>query len=294
MGRFDPKLDSGRPYIQDGKELLPHPNVLLWLKKKSHEALSIQKDEIGIVLASHGGDIHWNQELLEVCRPLEKEYNVEHAFGMIEPETIQNAVDRLEEGGAKAILLLRIFALEMSFEEKANYILGLRKEPLDYYGSMPERIRSSSLFYPLYAEALLDRAKEISKEPSNETVFLVSHGKGKDRDNDYWLQIQESLARQMKEKGGDQFFDIRGAALREDWPGKREKAVGELRKMIEKEKNEGREVLVIANRINGPGPIQSYLQGLDYRFNGEGFLPHPNFIRIIRRQIEEGISEIIE
>jgi sirohydrochlorin ferrochelatase len=296
------ELRNPQSTLRFGQELLPHPNVLLWLKKKSHEALSIQKDEIGIVLASHGGDIHWNQELLEVCKPLENEYNVEHAFGMIEPETIGNAVDRLVEGGAKAVLLLRIFALEMSFEEKAKYILGLRKDPLTYGGMMPERIQTSALLYtnggleddPLYAEALLDRAKEISKDPPNEIVILVSHGKGNDRDNDYWLQIMESLAQQMKEKGGDQFFDIRGAALREDWSNKREKAVGELRNLIEKETNKGRDVLVIANRINGPGPTQSYLQGLDYRFNGEGFLPHPNFIKIIRRQIEEGITEIVK
>ncbi|MCH7761564.1 hypothetical protein IIA15_09245 [candidate division TA06 bacterium] len=296
--------------LYDGKELLPHPNVLLWLKMKSYEALFIQRDEIGIILASHGGDFHWNQEMIEACRPLEKEYRIEHAFGMMEPEMIQKAVDHLEAKGAKTILLLRIFALKRSFEEKAKYILGLRKEPLmqDHLNHdspitiHQSRILSPSLFYttggieddPLYAEVLMERANEISQDPSKETVILVSHGMGDDGDDDYWHRIQESLARQMRENGGDRFQRVLTATLREDWPEKRDRAVEELRKMVEEVNEEGGEALIIANRINGPGPTENYLQGLSYRFNGEGFLPHPNFIKILKRQIEEGIYTIVK
>ena len=71
------------------------------------------------------------------------------------------------------------------------------------------------------------------------------------------------------------------------------RAVEELRKMVEEVNEEGGEALIIANRINGPGPTENYLQGLSYRFNGEGFLPHPNFIKILKRQIEEGIYIIV-
>ena len=68
------------------------------------------------------------------------------------------------------------------------------------------RIRSSALMatvggledHRFFAQALLDRAKALSKESNKETVFLVAHGADDDQVNEHWKHILESLASQSR------------------------------------------------------------------------------------------------
>lgn len=78
---------------------------------------------------------------------------------------------------------------------------------------------------------------------------------------------------------------IRAATAREDWPELRDKAVGEIRTLIQEDAKHGR-VLIIADRLYGSGPYKKLLADLDYVLNEKG-LAHP----AISRWLEEGIGK---
>lgn len=76
----------------------------------------------------------------------------------------------------------------------------------------------------------------------------------------------------------------------EDWPDQRERAVADVRRMIEDAQRDGGRALVISNRIAGAGPDRRVLAGLDYVLNDQGIAPHPNLTRWIEEQIEAWIK----
>lgn len=145
--------------------------------------------------------------------------------------------------------------------------------------------------HPLFAEALLDRARRLSREPGKETIILVAHGAGGDSQNAAWMQILERLAGQMRLMGGDQFRAIKFATWREDWPGKREEWIARVRDMVGKARRDNGRAIVIPARTNSVGPEAEFLEGLDYVL-GEGFAPNPLFARWVELQIREGVTAL--
>ena len=67
------------------------------------------------------------------------------------------------------------------------------------------------------------------------------------------------------------FKAIKAATVREDWPDLREKAVAEVRRMIQEDAKSGR-VLVIADRLYGSGPYKKLLNGLEFALNDKGLV----------------------
>ena len=135
----------------------------------------------------------------------------------------------------------------------------------------------------------MERIKEISKKPSEETIILLAHGssddqaeilrKNKMKDHIDWIQKQFNPT----------FKNIKGVSLREDWPDKRKKALSEIIKIIEEGNKRGK-VLVISNRLYGSGPYKHFLQVLNFKMNSKGLAPHPN----LTRWLEQGIESVIK
>lgn len=92
---------------------------------------------------------------------------------------------------------------------------------------------------PLFADALLARARALSRDPVRETVILVAHGDGDDAQAAHWRETLASLARRMRELGGDRFRAVRAATWREDWPDKRKPAVQEVRAFVQEATADG-------------------------------------------------------
>src|SRR3546814_17721370 len=61
---------------------------------------------------------------------------------------------------------------------------------------------------PLFAQALLERARALSTAPARETVVLVGHGAGDDSADAPWNALLQSLARQIRALGGHAFPTI--------------------------------------------------------------------------------------
>lgn len=288
--------------LYDGEELLPHPNVLLWLKKTANAYVPVAPADTGVVIMPHGATQPWNDAVEQVIAPLKSRYRIELAYGMADPDVIQQAVSRLEQQGARRIVFVRMYALTHHLKDRTDYILGLSDSPTlhghggehDRDAALPAQVRSAALFatfggyeeYPAIAEVLHERILEISRDPANETVILLAHGEKTDAGDAKWLAaMQANIERLKQDPHCARLKAIRAATVREDWPELREKAVAETRGMIQEGARTGR-VLVIANRLYGSGPYKKLLNGLDYVMNEKG-LSHP----VLTRWVEEGIAQ---
>jgi hypothetical protein len=278
-----------------GEELLPHPNLLLWLKKTANQYLPASADEVGVVIMPHGASQPYNDAVERVIAPLHSRYHITMAYGMGDPGVMQQAISRLEEHGVRRIVFVRMYALEDHMKDRVNYILGLAPTlpARGHDHAAPAQVRSAALFatfggyeqYPGIAEVICERILEISKEPATETVLLLAHGAKADKDNAEWLSVMNAnLERVKKDPRCSRFRAFQAATVREDWPELREKAVAEVRRMIEEAARNGR-ALVIADRLYGSGPYKKLFDGLDYVMNEKG-LSHP----VLTRWLEDGIE----
>lgn len=271
-----------------GEELMPHSNVLLWLKKTANQHVPASRAEIGVVIMPHGATQPWNDAVEQIVAPLKSQYHIEMAYGMGDPGIIQQAVSRLEEQGIRRIVFVRMYALAHHLKERTEYILGLAQTlpAHDHDHSVPAQIRSAALFAsfggyeedPGIAEILHERILEISQDPSNESVILLAHGDKAEEANTKWLQVmQANIERLKQEPHCAKLKAIRAATAREDWPELRDKAVDGIRTLIQKDAKQGR-VLIIADRLYGSGPYKKLLADLDYVLNEKG-LAHPALSR---------------
>ena len=275
---------------------------------------SIVNPDIGILVLAHGGPSTqliknkenkydklplWNKMVIDAVKPLEKKFNIEIAFGMADPETIQAAIDRLEEKGVKKIVAVPLFISSYSpIIENTAFILGLRRETRTSKKELPsiktivEFVMTSAIdSHPLIAEILLDRASELSKNPDDETVIIVGHGPNDPLQNEKWLKEMRILASFVKEKGN--FKDVKVTTLRDDAPKKiKENATMILREMIMMTSLKGN-VIVIPHLVARGGiesGIPERLKGLNYIYNGKTLLPHEN----ITKWIELSVTDILK
>jgi hypothetical protein len=135
------------------------------------------------------------------------------------------------------------------------------------------------------AGILHERIMEISREPAHETVFVVAHGEKTDEGNAAWLSvIRAHIERLKQDPHCAQLKAIHAATVREDWPEQREKAVRQVREMIQDASQSGR-ALIIADLLYGSGPYRTLFEGLDYTLNDKG-LAHP----VLTQWLETGIA----
>lgn len=314
-------------YGQEGKGKLhnvQNPDHITRTEEKVLSAVT-QSKTTGVLVLAHGahrghgekgvGHVHgeqspetipsWNASVLEAVKPLKGTYPLEVAFGMADPETIQEAVRKLEEKGVSEVIVVPLFISSHSpIIGNSRYILGLQKE-LPYttdVKSLP-RLESKLRFSmakalndsPLVAEILLERSKELSTNPAKETVILVGHGPNDENENKLWLHDMQKLAAYVREKG--EFKEVKVATWRSDAPKEiKDKAIYELRTMVEASGKDGR-VIIIPHLLSSGGvenEIVEALKGLTYIFNGKTLLPHENITIWIEKQIKEELAKSTE
>jgi sirohydrochlorin ferrochelatase len=298
-------------------DVTPDESVGLWLEREANRQRPPWDGDVGVVALAHGSDYHWNETMRQALAPLQERYALELAFSMADPVVIERAVRRLEARGARRIVILRIFALAASFREDVERLIGLdvesgaeapRPRPGTHAhhgahgghggGRPAPRIRAAALMttvggledHPLFAEALLERARGLSRDPARETVVLVAHGEGDDERDAYWRRTLESIAARMRGNGGDGFRAIKTATWREDWPEKRRPAVERVRALIQEASGDAGRALVLPARTLGQGPERRLLEGLAFEL-GEGFAPHPLFARWAQEQVSAALRQ---
>jgi sirohydrochlorin ferrochelatase len=326
MMSYDAELKHALPAGAELAAQAPGPEALLaaWMSREANRHAALAPAELGVILLAHGSDYHWNETMREAVRPLEARHPLEYVFSMADQPLVERAVRRLEKRGARAAVIVRVFGLASSFRDDVERMIGADVEAphpaagakrdghIEHeghghgmhhgHGAEPAppqaRIRSPLAMAtvggleadPLFAAALLERARALSRDPARETVILTAHGAGEDGRNRQWLEILGQLAAQMK-AGGAPFREIRYATWREDWPDKREPWIRAVKDMVAQAASDGGRALVIPARTLGRGPERRFLEGMSFEL-GEGFAPHPLFLRWFEEQVQAGASRL--
>ena len=136
-------------------------------------------------------------------------------------------------------------------------------------------------------EILLDRAHEISANPSRESVIIVARGPNDNSDNLRWIEILKNISVRLKERGG--YKSVEGITLRDDAPAAvRQQAVEYLRQRVRVVEQSGSRALVVTLLLSAGGiehKIGLELRGLNYAFNTKALLPDSRISEWIRSQV---------
>ena len=130
MMTFNANLRSKVPKAAEWIEsdLTPHPALTQWIAREVNRQTPFRDEDLGVVFLAHGSDYHWNETLRENVASLTNRYKVEFAFSMADQPLVERAVRRLEQRGARAIVVVRVFGLTDSFERSVKHMLGLDVE----------------------------------------------------------------------------------------------------------------------------------------------------------------------
>ncbi len=93
-------------------------SLSIWLQREANLSQSLTSEDIGVVLLAHGSTFDWNEQMREAVQPLMNCYKIEFVFSMADQFTIERAIRKLERRGAKAAIIVRVFALEESFPSR--------------------------------------------------------------------------------------------------------------------------------------------------------------------------------
>lgn len=264
---------------------------------------------VGILVMAHGGKPDWEAGLLDALKDLRRRATLEVAFGMASAPTLQEAVTRLGERGARRIVVVRLFVSGESFLSETRQILGLApgaparpKEQVASHGHAHHhdhgagslwRVESSAEFAlsgaglmdsPQMGKVLAKRAAALSKDPKRESVLILAHGPEDDGENRRWIDRISGLAAEIGRTLP--FREVRVETLREDWPEKREEAERRIKGFVARGSKDGK-VLVIPFRVHGFGPYARVLKGLEYVSDGHGLLPDKAVAEWIAEQARE-------
>lgn len=131
-------------------------------------------------------------------------------------------------------------------------------------------------------EALLCRARDLSRSPATEDVLFLVHGPGEDAENERWIATIDSRADLLRSE--IPFRRVEVMTLREDWPEKRKEAEERIMRFVQRAKDEGGQSIVIPYRVYGFGPYDEILEDFEYISDGQGLIPHEAVTRWIDRQ----------
>ncbi len=294
------------------------PVRVLWLlllvvgaASASHHAVYASPSEeeaidFGVLLMAHGGTPAWNEGVLSAVEPLRHQYKVEIAFGMADAVSIQEAIQRLEAQGIERIGVVRLFISGESWYDRTEQILGLRPgaptrpaptshahaaghggHSMEFWRAQTEA--SFALSTKGLAEAqvmggiLADRARALSRDPQREDVLILAHGPGDEAENKRWIVHIQARSEAVTDSLA--FRRLQVETLREDWPEKRKEAEKRIRAFVERAGDEGGTAIVIPFRVQGFGPYERVLEGLDYVSDGQGLIPHSNVTQWVAEQI---------
>lgn len=276
---------------------------------------AVAEGRYGVLVMAHGGTADWNETVQNSVRSLQDHYPVQVAFGMADAGSLQAAVEKLEQQGVTDIGVVRLFISEHSWYERTRQILGLQEgappRPVGHdegsHGHAEGHGGSSvpvhrMAFWRLDSAArfavsreglanageveaiLLDRARQLSINPAEETLVVIAHGTENDAENAAWIEHIRSrtglVSRTLP------FNEVKVFTLREDWKDKRTEATAAIRAYIDSADQAGKRVLVLPFRVQGFGPYAEVLEGLPYVANELGLTPHENITAWISRQAE--------
>ena len=259
--------------------------------------------DFGLLLMAHGGTEEWNEAVLQATAEVTSKYPVEVAFGMADAGSLERSVRRLEKLGVKDVGVVRMFVSGESWYERTQQILGtVEGAPQKDTSENPKstfmpmgfwKIETDINFYisedgladaTEMDEVIVSRIRRLSRDPAREVAIIIAHGTGSDEEDSRW--VEKITQRTDLAKSTLSLHDVKVFTLREDWFAKRGEAENNIRSYIEEASRMGLKSLVIPFRVHGFGPYTRVLEGLDYRADKLGLLPHQNVNLWVANQAE--------
>ena len=243
--------------------------------------------DVGVLALGHGFEPTGNQEFQDAFAPVAAKQPTAVGLGMamMTSAHIQTAVDELTAAGAKTIVVVPATTVETGgLQRQWGYIFDMQDEAP--WMSVPRVQTEATVImaptpttHPILSSILLDYANAYSSDPESEVVAIVSHGPVEEENNRIELEILEEHASRIR--ANSDFADVRGFTLQDDAPSAvRLSNVGSLRQWVENATNNGQRVIVLTTLlVEGsvhPKIIRD-LDGLDYAFNQDGLMLHPDF-----------------
>lgn len=237
----------------------------------------------------HGGASVWNTNVERLAQRIDERLPTEVAFGMADPESMQAAIDRLNERGVRDIAVVPMFVSSHSpIIGNSRYILGLQPE-LAKTTSLRhlDRVRSTAHFrfagamdaHPLISGILLERALAVTDDAPTSSVILIAHGPNDEDENRLWLRDMETHAEYLRRHGG--FREVVFLTHRNDAPAEiKARAREEFRDKVAAANREGA-ALVVPLLLSAGGieaQVKADLDDLPHRF-AEPLMPHANLER---------------
>ena len=263
----------------------------------------IGQSDFGLLLMAHGGTEEWNDAVLQATYEVSRKYPVEVAFGMADAGSLERSVRRLEKFGVKDVGVVRMFVSGESWYERTRQILGTiegapqkdtNETPADTFMPMGFWKIETDLNFHISQDGLADatemdevilsRISGLSRDPTSEVAIIIAHGTGSDEEDNRWVEKITQRTDTAKSTLG--LRNVKVFTLREDWFAKRGQAESNIRSYLEEASRAGLKSLVIPFRVHGFGPYTRVLEGLDYRADELGLLPHENVNLWVLNQAE--------
>ena len=268
-------------------------------------AVAAEDSQFGLLLMAHGGAREWNTAVEAATYEISDKYPVEIAFGMADAGSIEESIKRLESRGVQDVGVIRMFVSGESWRQRTKQILGIeegapskeeanKKSQPDMFMPMGFwRIETGLKFFVSedgladadeMDDVLVSRIQGLSREPEREVAVVIAHGTGSDEEDARWVQKITQRTEGARDALG--LRDIKVFTLREDWFAKRGEAENNIRTFIEAVSKNGLIPIVVPFRVHGFGPYARVLEGLDYKADGLGLLPHENVGLWVENQAE--------
>nr|WP_306220710.1 CbiX/SirB N-terminal domain-containing protein [Cohnella sp. WQ 127256] len=251
------------------------------------------------MVISHGSrDTGWVilvEAAIEAVREaLGTELVIEAAFlELVDGRLIQDGLDRLEAAGVDRILAIPLFVSTGSTHvDEIGWALGAypsarTETDLERFSVKGELTYGKPMDdAPEIVDVLLDRLREVSMNPAQESILLVGHGSQEAGFKEEWERNMASLMERLVEQGG--YGDCAGALLLLD-------QVSERWELL-RSRQPNNEILVIPLFLSEgyftKQVIPQRLNGLACRYDGRTYMPHPRIADWIARQSKEWLIAV--
>ena len=253
---------------------------------------------LGVLILAPNGTPAWNKTVMKIIDESEIPYPTAAYFGMgntrEEAARLQRCVNQLQGNGVRSIIVIPLVVSPYSeIYRQWKFLLGAGfqpgyNEPLFPIKKTAEIQVSEPLNDdPIVGLILVDRVREISENPAQETVLLIAHGPNDNSDNMKWKFMLGRLSKVIQQRG--HFKRVEAMTLRDDAPADvRGAAIDAFRSRVEAINQEGDKVLVIPFLIT-PGGIENkigvILKGTEYSLNGKTLVPDHRISQWIRSKV---------
>ncbi|MFD0672252.1 sirohydrochlorin chelatase [Cohnella sp. GCM10027633] len=251
----------------------------------------------GLLVISHGSrEAGWvalvDRTVEAVRAALGGEMVVEAAFlELVEGRLIQDGVDRLEAAGVDRILALPLFVSSGSTHvDEIGWALGAYAEPKLETDIARVAVKAALTYgepmddAPEVVDVLLERLSALSASPGKESLLLIGHGSKEPGFMEAWQRGIASLGEQLVARGG--YRGYAGALLQLEEVGER------YRELVASGSGDDGGAVLVAPLFLSEGyftatVIPRALNGLDCRYDGRAYMPHPRVAEWVARKTRE-------